>query len=241
MNVIAGISTLVLFGAIAWSSLARGTGSGPVFARGTDARATLVSSDPDLSPSTAATSSTPVGDAVLSQFASRFIALSQSGVASDTAATTAADIVPTLTAKAYTENSIPFDTDTSLARVLHYRSDLRTALAPLLNNTTPELDIYAQWIQTGDDQYLARLRQVADDYDAARSAAEKVRVPVDAVTYQIGILNAMSQFSAALRALADNAKDPVASLTLLRTYNMAEQQMFTAFNTLATYSSQKAR
>jgi hypothetical protein len=124
---------------------------------------------------------------------------------------------------------------------LHYRDDMRTALAPLLNNTTPELDIYAQWIQTGDDSYLARLGSIAKDYDAAIANAEKVRVPADAVQYQIGVLDAMTQFAAALRALANNAKDPVASITLLRTYNAAEKQMFTAFNSLALYSAQKAQ
>lgn len=241
MNVIAGASTLVLFGAIAYSSLARGAENQPVFARSVDASATPASVDVDLISRSPATSTTPMGDAVLAQFATRFAALSQSGVEASAAADTAADIVPTLSAKTYSRDSIPFDPDTSLQRVLSYRSDLRTALAPLLNNTTPELDIYAQWIQTGDDRYLAQLRQIADDYDRARDAAEKVRVPADGVGFQIGILDALSQFSAALRSLADNAKDPVASLTLLRTYNMAEQKMFTAFNALAVYSSQKAQ
>lgn len=242
MNGIAGASALVLFGAIAWTSLARYQGTAPAFVRTAQPSNTSLSDDNTFAfgTSTTATSSTPLGDAVLGQFATRFIALSQNGLATDTAAMTAADITPTLAATTFPESSIPTDPDTSLQGVIRYRNDLRVALAPLLNNTNPELDIYARWIDTGDTQYLDQLRAIAGDYSAALSAAQKVRTPVDGVHYQAGILNALSAFGAALRALADNAQDPIASVTLLRTYNGAEQQMFTAFNALALYSAQKA-
>jgi hypothetical protein len=242
MNVIAGASVLILFATIAWSSLARGEGRQQIFARAPVAADTTTILPIDrIASSTNATSSTPVGDAIASEFTSRFVALSQNGVTASTAGELATDILPSLGTKTHSASDIPTDPDTSLSRVLHYRDDMRTALAPLLNNTTPELDIYAQWIQTGDDSYLATLGSIAKDYDAAIANAEKVRVPADAVQYQIGVLDAMTQFAAALRALANNAKDPVASITLLRTYNAAEKQMFTAFNSLALYSAQKAQ
>lgn len=240
MNMIAGVSAVVLVAALAWSSLNRGAPETPIFAHPTDTNAATDVGGFAQPSASGATSSTPLGDAVLSQFAARYQALSASGVASDTAATEAADISPSISTTTYAENSIPTETDTSLAAVIRYRNDLRQALSPLLANTTPELDIYAQWINTGDQQYLDELNAIADSYDAAIAQAKNVKTPIDAVHYQAGILNAMAQFSAALRALANNAKDPIASLTLLRTYNMAEQQMFTAFNSLGVYAAQKS-
>lgn len=239
MNIIAGFSAFVLTGAIAWSALYRDTPPAPIFVRSADTK-TVTDVGGFLQPtSTEATSSTSLGDAVLSQFAARYQALSASGVSPDTAATQAADIVPTIVSTTYAERDIPTNPDTSLAAVIRYRSDLREALAPLLANTTPELDVFARWIDTGDQQYLNELNAIADSYDTAIAQAKLVKTPIDAVHYQAGILNAMAQFSAALRALANHARDPIASLTLLRTYNMAEQQMFMAFNSLGIYASGK--
>lgn len=239
MNMIAGGSAIVLISAIAWTSLHRGAPETPVFARPTDTKAATDVGGFAQPAANDSTSSTPLGDAILSQFAARYQALSASGVASDTAATEAADIAPTISTTTYAESDIPTESDTSLAAVIRYRNDLRQALAPLLAHTTPELDIYAQWINTGDQQYLDELDAIADSYDASIAQAKNVKTPIDAVHYQAGILNAMAQFSAALRALANNARDPIASLTLLRTYNMAENQMFTAFNSLGVYAQAK--
>lgn len=241
MNVIAGASALALMGALIWSATSRTPDPSALFVRATanPSIGTGLATDVTFANSEA-TNTTPLGDAILGQFATRFIALAQNGLSTTTAADTAADIVPNIPTAAFAERDIPKDSDTSLARVLQYRNDLRIALAPLLNSTTPELDIYAQWIDTGDEQYLKKLSTIAGDYDAAILAAQKVRTPADAVHYQAGILNAMAQFSMALKALSANAKDPIASVTLLRTYNMAEQQMFIAFNSLAMYAAQKA-
>jgi hypothetical protein len=188
-----------------------------------------------------ATSSTPLGDAILAQFFSTYTNLSAQGTSPDEAAEVAADIVPRIASRTFSESSVLTRTDTSLTGVLQYRAELREALAPLLNNTSPELDMYARWIDTGDTTYLEKLGAIAQDYDAAILRVEKVRAPADAVQVHSGILNAMSSFATALRALAHNAQDPVASLTLLRTYNMAEQQMFTAFNTLGLYAAAKTQ
>lgn len=241
MNVIAGVSALALMGALIWSTLHRSPSQTPIFARAAAGSDTTVLGDTaGLDELALATSSTPLGDAILDQFASRYIAISQSGVASTSAAQIAADIVPNMPLKEFAEADIPSDPDTSLQRVLQYRNDLRIALEPLLSDTTPELEIYARWIDTGDAQYLTRLSAIAANYDAAIAAAARIRTPRDAVHYQVGILNAMGHFSAALRALSTNAHDPIASVSLLRTYNMAEQEMFTAFNSLALYAAQKA-
>ncbi|MEN9413558.1 MAG: hypothetical protein RLZZ342_645 [Candidatus Parcubacteria bacterium] len=240
MNVIAGASFVVLCGALAWTALNREPETAPIFARALESAPTDTDFL-DIGATSSATSSTPLGDAILAQFISNYTNLSAQGALPDQVAETAADIVPHIETRTFSESAILTRTDTSLAGILQYRAELREALTPLLNNTTPELDMYAQWIDTGDTTYLDKLSAIARDYDAAILRVEKVRAPADAVQVHAGILNAMSSFATALRALAHNAQDPVASLTLLRTYNMAEQQMFTAFNTLGLYAAAKTQ
>lgn len=240
MNALAGGSFLVLCGALAWAALREEPSTAPVFARAYTQSA-AVQELTLLASTTEATSTTPLGDAILGQFVTRYTTLAARGTGSEDLARTATDIVPRIPATSHDPALLPADPDTSLARVLTYRSELRDALAPLLNNTEPELDIYAQWIDTGDKKYLDRLDAIANDYEKATAQAKNVRVPADAVHLQAGVLDAMSEFSLALRALARNAEDPIASLTLLRTYNAAEQKMFTAFNALGIYAAQKTQ
>lgn len=240
MNALAGVSFLVLCVALAWAALREEPSTAPVFARAYT-QSTMAQESAPLAGTTAATSTTPLGDAILGQFVTRYTTLAARGADADDLARTATDIVPRIPATSHDAALIPADPDTSLARVLAYRTALRDALAPLLNNTEPELDIYAQWIDTGDRKHLDRLDAIANDYEKAVAQAKVVRTPADAVHLQAGILDAMSEFSLALRALARNAEDPIASLTLLRTYNAAEQKMFTAFNALGIYAAQKTQ
>jgi len=64
-------------------------------------------------------------------------------------------------------------------------------------------------------------------------------VPSDAVAVQVGMLNAMEEFSATLDQMATHAQDPFASAALLENYNAAENDVISAFNDLATYSKSK--
>lgn len=240
MNAIAGASFLILCAALVRVALREEPSTAPVFARAYTQ--SLAAEDIALIASTTdATSTTPLGDAILEQFVSRYATLAARGTDVNTIARSATDIVPRVPVSSHDPALIPTDADTSLARVLTYRSELRDALAPLLNNTDPELDIYAQWIDTGDKKHLERLDAIADDYEKAVTQARILRVPADAVHLQAGILDAMSEFSLALRALARNAEDPIASLTLLRTFNAAEEKMFTAFNALGIYAASKTQ
>lgn len=144
-----------------------------------------------------------------------------------------------ITYPAFSASDIKTDPDTSYDRMLEYRTDLRASLAPLLNNTAPEFQIFAEYVQTNDPQYLAQLQAAAGNYRAAASSTAKVVVPIDAVSYQLGILNAMEEFAATLDAMALHATDPFASAILLKNYDQAEQDMLTSFNALATYEKNK--
>ena len=135
---------------------------------------------------------------------------------------------------------IPTDADTSYARTLAYRKELGDAVKPLMKNTDAEIEIYAHYIDTKDPKYLDKLRAAATNYDAALSNATQVKVPIDAVAYHIAILNALGQFSSTLKALATYGDDPFAGAALLRTYNAAENNMYTSFKNLAMFYKHKA-
>jgi hypothetical protein len=123
--------------------------------------------------------------------------------------------------------------------MLAYRSDLRIALQPLLENDGSELEIYGKYVETSDPAHLEKLREAAERYRAAAEAAAAMTVPRDAVSYHKDILNAMEQFAATLDAMAKYADDPFASVALLRSYNAAEARMFTTFDALGNYYGQK--
>jgi len=242
MGIVAILALCVLLGSIAWSMTR--TEDAVVIRPYAPSSATTLNSQNDTSAfasTTAATSSTPLGDAILANFTSRYTQLAQNGSSQSDAENTAADIQPTIQHQTYAEAGIKIDHNTSLARVLQYRADMRVALAPLLNNSTPELEIYANYINTGSDIYLSQMKSVAQNYQLAAQNAAQVVVPADAVHYQAGVLNAMEEFSAALTALANNSNDPIASIALLRTYNTAEENMLNSFNSLALYSAAKTQ
>ena len=139
----------------------------------------------------------------------------------------------------YSEADVQIDEDTSYKRMLAYRSDLREALEPLLKNPGYELRIFANYIETRDTKHIAQLKEASQNYGDAVEHAAKVVVPKDAVSYHVGILNALSEFGATIKAMTEHADDAFASAALLRTYNSAELKLFTSFNALASYEKQK--
>jgi hypothetical protein len=140
---------------------------------------------------------------------------------------------------AYSGNDLKVDADTSYARMLAYRNDLRIALEPLLKNTEAEYATFARYVDTGDAKYLVQLKNAAGNYRAAAENAAKLTVPADALPHHVGILNSLSEFAAMLDALADHGDDPFASVALLRTYNTAEQNVFLSFDAIARYARNK--
>lgn len=184
------------------------------------------------------------GSAVLGQIITSYIGLQNSGVYSTSTGQAAArDIVPLLKTdvpyQTFTSRDIQTDPDTSYARMLTYRSDLRESLAPLLVNTRPEYEIFAGYVQTGDKIYLAQLQGVAQNYRDAAALTARVVAPADAAPYHVAILNAMQEFAAVLEAMSAQADDPFAVAALLQSYNQAESDMLTSFNALTTYYRSK--
>lgn len=196
--------------------------------------------------SSATTSVADIGPNVIGQLVANYIAAQQSG--SYTPATgqqLATNMAPYVKAQVsytpYTSAQIPTTNDLSYARMLQYRSDMQTALRPLLKNTQPELNIIGQYVDTKNPTYLVQLRTIASNYTQAAQNAAQVTVPQDAVSAHVAALNATQEFGAVLTSFADNADDPITSVALLRAYNQAEQDMFNSFNTLAQYYAGKTK
>jgi len=119
--------------------------------------------------------------------------------------------------------------------MLVYRSDLRIALEPLLENQSYELDIFASYIDTGDKTHLVELQRAAEGYHTAIEKVLQVVAPKNALTYQLDILNALSEFEMVLEKMAMYADDPYAAAALLRTFSGAETNILTSFDALAGY------
>ena len=185
-----------------------------------------------------------IGPQVVAQLIGGYSGLQQNGVYDEAEAQKLAESVSrnvraTLPYKTYTLADLKTGTDTSHARMLEYRAELRTSLAPLLLNTRNELELYAKYFETSDEKYLDELRAAADKYREAAELTAAVVVPRDAVNYHIAILNAMQEFSVVLDEMTARVGDPFASAALLRSYNEAESDMFFSFDKLASYYGQK--
>lgn len=185
-----------------------------------------------------------IGPAIIDQLLGAYLQMKQDGTYTDDGGKkTAADLAPFVKApvpyRAYRASDLKTDSDTSYTRMLLYRSDLRDALAPLLENTQPEYEIFALYASTKDPAYLARLREVAQNYRDAEDATARVVVPRDAVPYHVAIVNAMGEFASVLDAIAAHADDPFAAVALLRTYNEGEADILTSFRALTTYYKSK--
>lgn len=205
-------------------------------------RTTVDGSDGDAS-SSSATSSDPlasIGAVFVNQLEGAYVAMQQNGTYSTSTAIQAAQsLAPYLAASVpyhmFVSSDVQTTADTSYARMLKYRSDLQVSLAPLLKNTEPEYELFGEYVDTKDASYLTEMRAAAANYRAAASSTALLVVPEDALSFQVGILNAMEEFAATLDAMTSHADDPFASTALLRGYDKAENDMLTSFNSLATY------
>lgn len=187
---------------------------------------------------------TSLGSAVLSSLITQYVDLQGQGAYStstgeDIAERMAAGLKPSVSYRVYTQADVRTDSDTSYERMMRYRADLQTSLAPLMKNTQPEFEIFAQYVDTKDPAALEKLRAVGQYYADAAEATAKVIAPADAAPYHAAILNAMQEFGATLSAMADNAGDPFAAVAYLRAYNQAEADMLSSFNALVAYEKGK--
>ena len=186
-----------------------------------------------------------IGTKAFGELIGTYVSLKQSGAYTPAAGERAAESVASsfdarVSYAPFLESDIKTDADISYGRMLAYRSDMRTALLPLLQNTEPEFAVFARYVETGDKSNLANMEKIAERYKTAAVNAESVTVPKDAVGYHADVVNSLLLFSATLLQMAKYADDPAASLALLRAYNSAELDVFTSFNALASYQKNKA-
>ena len=179
---------------------------------------------------------------VLTELAQNYNGLKASGeytTETGAAAAIALHVSANVVYREYTSSDVKTDPDTSYARMLTYRSDLQTTLKPVLNNTEAEYALYGAYVSTGNTKYLAQLQEAARNYSVAAEATSHMRVPADAASIHLDLLNALSRFAATLSDLAAHTDDPIGSVALLRTYNDAESGVVNAFDALAHYARSK--
>lgn len=185
-----------------------------------------------------------IGPVVVAQLMGQYAGLVESGnyspeVASQVAESIAPNVRAAVSYRVYTAADIKTKADTSYESMLAYRANLREALDPLMSDVRPELETYALFVDTGDASYLDELSSAAQNYRAAAENVVNITIPRDALIYHLNILNALEQFAATLNAMARYDQDPFASVALLRTYNSAEEEMFTSFDALGEYYKKK--
>ncbi len=185
-----------------------------------------------------------IGDNLASALALEYTTLKANGTYSTTTAAAAArslgaSIKATVTFKTYAYTDIPTVSDTSYGAMLTYRAALQGTLKPLMTNTGPELDLLTKYEETHDPSYLTKLRQASGNYKLAAAGTAQIRVPSDAISVQIGILNAMQEFAATLDQMVASADDALTEATLINTYLQAQQHMISSFNSLYGYYKSK--
>lgn len=187
-----------------------------------------------------------IADNVLGTLVGSYVAMKDAGTYTPAqgnriAETVSSDLRANISYRIYGASDIKTEPDTSLSRMLAYRSDLRIALEPLLENQSYELDVFASYIDTGDETRLAELLHAAERYRTATENVLQVVVPENALTHQLDILNALSEFEMVLEKMATYANDPYAAAALLRTFSGAETNMLTSFDALAGYFREHVR
>ena len=201
----------------------------------------------DKTSDTSATSSNDVDHLapnVVGQLATHYMVMQQQGTyTADAGAQVATAMAPNVKVdvpfKTYAVSDIKTSPDTSYAAMMKYRADLQVSLTPLLKNSIPEITIFGLYTSTKDTKYLTQLNSIAQNYRDAADATAKIAVPADAAPYQLDILNAMQEFASTLNELTSHVDDPITTAALLRSYNQAEQDMLTSFNSLTTYYASK--
>lgn len=144
------------------------------------------------------------------------------------------------TATAHSLAELKIDPDVSSARILKYRSDMRLALSVLVDlEAEPEFSLFARFIQTNDPKWLTELSSAAERYRKAEAELMKVTVPDTAAYIHLRAANATGTYAQTLERLVRFAKDPLATMALLRTYNESEREYLLAFDALAKFYAEE--
>lgn len=184
---------------------------------------------------------TALGTSLINSLASGYSSLKEFNMYSDEqaeklATTLAANFKAPNTTTAHTIDELTIDPDTSSGAILEYRSDMRLALADLVDlEAEPEFSLFARFIQTNDPKWLTELEKAAERYRTAEANLMKVTVPDTAAYLHLRATNATGTYAQTLERLVRFAKDPLATMALLRTYNESEREYLLAFDALAKF------
>lgn len=254
LGVTAALSVVALMGAVGWRIATMNTDI--VTTRNAAAVAVVgnqgATSGSNASAGSAASSSAPadpfapsaISNSVVSALALEYTTLKSNGSYSTTTAQQVArsigeTIKANVSFSSYSAGDIKTVPDTSYAAMLAYRSHLQVSLKPLMRNTASEIDLLTKYEQTKDPTALSQLKQALANYRLAASSTAQIVVPADAVSVQLGILNAMQEFSATLDQMITSADDALTEATLINTFLDAQQHMTSSFNDLYTYYKSK--
>lgn len=140
------------------------------------------------------------------------------------------------TTKMHSSAELTIDEGDSSARMQLYRTDMRVALASIVDlEAEPEFATFARFIQTGDSTWLDKLSESTRKYRIAEANLLAVKVPATAADAHLRAVNAVAFFAETLERLVRFANDPLATMALLRTYNESEREFFLAFDALAKF------
>lgn len=187
-----------------------------------------------------------IGNDVMGQLVGTYVVLKQNGSytkaeGEEVAGTIAEYMRAQVSYERFEKGDLMTTPDISYERMLAYRADLRESLAPLLENTEPEFEVFGRYVETNDPKYLAELKEIAGRYREAIAQTAAVVAPTDFAHYQLAVLNSLQEFATTLEYMAENADDAFASLALLRTYNSAEASLLNSFNSLALAQANKSK
>jgi hypothetical protein len=135
----------------------------------------------------------------------------------------------------HTVDELQLTKDVSETRILEYRSDMRTATAPLVNDEPPELDLVAQYLLSKDASWLIRLAEAATRYRETEKNMLALTVPSDAAPEHLRVLNALGAYAATLEALSEPVSDSLGSVALIKSLNEGEAEILYASDALAKY------
>ena len=195
-----------------------------------------------------ATSSDPVayvGDILANEMLRGYAALKENDAYTVDAARSlgsslGTNVLPVSTAEHISLSDISIDADTSRERVLRYRADMREGTAPLISDAPPEIELFAEFLETGNREKLRALETAAARYEQAAENLGAIQVPEDAAQYHVRAVNALKDYGNTLQRLVLFSEQPLPALALLRTYNEAERELLFAFDVLAQYYVRKS-
>lgn len=180
-------------------------------------------------------------EAIIERLITRYVSLKQQDVYSPEEGEVLADnlvesLEITVPFVPYTRTTLQTEgVSTTSKRV--YEERMRNALAPLRAFTEPDLAIYARYVQDRNIATLAEVREHGLTYIQSAERVMAINPPADIVDDHVEVANALSYFGATLQKMAERAEDPVAALSLLRTYNQAEQYLGFTIGVLERYYS----